>query len=137
MNWKRSISSVRKSPLFSVLVYAAFLYVVFSPGHSKHFLHPTFGEFIPNVIESFALSFSIVGVRELNRLGYRELGGTLVLWIVPISAALLFALIVLGGYSENWLCGVIAIFAVPFPVALYLNRKRNKSTPQATIANAR
>ncbi len=128
MSWKKL--------LVSVLSYAALLFVFFMFRYSKDVLHPDSGVFIKNVLESFALSLSIVGGRELDRLGHRRIGGMLILCIVPILIALFFVLIIRGGYSENWFYAVFALFAVPFPVALYLNRNQKKSAPQPTIDNA-
>jgi hypothetical protein len=117
-------------------MYAALSFVVFSFRYSKDFLHPGFGVFIENVIQSLTLSLGIVGRQELDRLGHRRVGEILIFCIIPISIALFFVLIFRRGYSANWFCAGFTLFAVPFPVALYLNRKRPESTSQPKIVNA-
>ena len=127
MNWKKTLPSV--------LLYAAFLFVFFMFRYSKDVLHPDSGVVIENVVESISLSLGIVGGQELDRLGHRWIGGLLIFCIVPIFVALSFLLIREGKFNHVWGCAFLALFAFPFPLALYLNQKQSKSNPQQTSAN--
>jgi hypothetical protein len=122
-----------KKLLSTVLLYAAMLYVGFSFRPWTDFLHPSSGVVVANVIASLALSLGIVGDRELDRGGHSRI---LIPWVI-LASIITFPMVLWGRFSEVWFCASFALFAVPFPVALYFNRKRNKSTPQPTIANAR
>ena len=127
MNWKKLLSSV--------LLYAAGLFVFLMFGHPKDVLSPGHGVFVANVIQCFAVSLCIVGGQEFDRLGHRRVSGILIFCVIPISIALFSVLIIRGEYSVNWLYAVSALFAVPFPVALYLNRRQPKSISQPTTPN--
>jgi hypothetical protein len=93
-------------------------------------------DYVLDAVSAIALSFGFVGGHELDRLGYPRVGSALACCIIPISIALFFVLIVWGGFSEHWFNAAIALFAAPFPVALYLNRNQSKSTSQPAIDHA-
>jgi hypothetical protein len=127
MDWKKTLSSV--------LVYAACLFVFFMFRYSKDVLHPDSGVLIENVFQAFSLSLCIVGGQKLDRLKRERVSAALIFFIIPLSLALSFVLIVEGKFSHAWSCAFFTLFAIPFPVAIYLNRKQTKPTALPTSAN--
>jgi len=93
--------------------------------------------------ESIAFSFFFVGNEELRRGGHRRvlrvLGGCLIIWfainLILFGIAALCNTTMLDLVTRYTLYPLWLTFAAPFPFALYLNRNKNKSTPQQTSAN--
>lgn len=101
---------------------------------------------------AIAVSFGIVGFHELDRGGHESarristkcitiwFAITLILigifMISIISKPTISKITSLGLFFECSLYPFLALIAMPFPLALYLNRKRDKSDKQPTIANA-
>ncbi|MGA9673370.1 MAG: hypothetical protein WBQ94_29540 [Terracidiphilus sp.] len=127
MNWKKTLSSV--------LAYATCLFVFFMFRYSKDVLRPDSGVLLENVFQAFSLSLCIVGGQQLDRLKRERVSAALIFFFIPLSLALSFVLIVAGKFSQVWSCAFFILFTIPFPWAVYLNRKQSKSTPQPTSAN--
>jgi hypothetical protein len=123
--------------LSTVLLYSVFLFALSSLLHHQRRWGSPYNshDYVLDAVSAIALSFGFVGGHELDRHGHQQVRTNLVLYIL-LSFGLLSVLIIGGGYSEKWIYAVFALFALPFPVALYLNWNQTKSTSQPTSANA-
>ena len=98
-------------------------------------LHYSSRVVIQSVFAVISTSFGIVGIVKMHRGGHGKVSRILVLCNV-ILIFFSFMLIMSGGFSVNWFFAVFVLFAVPFPIALYLNRRQNKSNSDLTNADA-
>jgi polyferredoxin len=109
---------------------------------------------IRNAVTAVALVLGSIGFDRLKRGGHqrarRILRNSIIVTLLASATSLillialilfdgpsLYKMIVLGWVSEYSLYLLWLIWAASYPLALYLNRKQNKPTPQPTIANAR
>ncbi|MFZ1084691.1 MAG: hypothetical protein WAN35_06990 [Terracidiphilus sp.] len=120
--------------LSTVILYSVLIFVAVMLMHIKNISHFNFRDFIVTTLLSIIFSLFIVGIEEMDRGGHemyfykRIIGGV-------ILCLFIFYLVFWGGLSENWMLVFFLPFAVPLPLALYLNRKHKKSK-QLTIDNA-
>jgi len=123
--------------LSTVLLYSVFLFGLFSFLHhqTRRGLVYNSHDYVLDAVSAIALSLGFVGDHELDRLGHQRVRENLLLYTLMLSG-LLGVFIIGGSYSDIWFYAVFMPFAIPFPVALYLNRNNRKSTSQQTSANA-
>ena len=139
MTWKTWLSA-----FFSCL--STFLIIIgwdYLNGEVPHFGAQRYLEF---AILGVALSAGSVGFKELDRGGHRKARrNLLVLLIILLVGPLTFFFTrsrlhweVIGWNipDEYYFVPYFALFAAIFPLSLFLNRVKNRSTSQATIANA-
>jgi hypothetical protein len=127
MNWKKLLSAF--------LLYPTVIFASLSLLHRTSWgLHSSYYVCILDAFVAIALSLGIVGNQELERGGHWKVIGILTpcIFLAPV---IVFVATLWGGVSLNWFCPAFSLFAVPFPLALYLNRRQNKSTSQPTSAN--
>ena len=134
MNWK--------SLIFRFIVYAVFLFAIFFSISQKHpGSHYTSRDYVQDVLSAIALSLGSIGDDLLKQCESRKfrhiLLGCALVWFVVCS----FLLFILERplrepVFEGFFGGILFLIAAQFPLALYLNRKQNKTNLQPTIADA-
>jgi hypothetical protein len=140
MNW-RSWSSEAASCLSMFLLLWGWDYL---NGKTPHF-GPQ--DYIGLLIAGAALSMGGVGLKELDRNGYRRVKHKLLGFFI-VLLVLQFSLVI---FSRNLLHRQVAgldfnhlyffapffvLWAAIFPLSLYLDRKKNKSLSQTAVPNA-
>ena len=109
---------------------------------------------IEDALGAIAISFGIVGIRELNRGGHRRavriLGNCISVWFGVYLILLGIMILISKTFGiefitkstptellfEYSLYAFLALIATPFPAALFLKRIQSKSTSQSKIVNA-
>ena len=131
MNWKK--------PSSNFLVYAGVQLAILALSSWKSY--PRFRlydfkshEFIECALGIVAINLGMAGRKILSDCAPRKVRSFLFFWILVLFLALL-ELIARGERADGLFYTVLVLLAVPFPVALYLNRKQSKSPSQSTIAN--
>jgi len=131
MNWKRLSSDF----LLILGMQIAVVMLIFWKSFPNFRFHDfTSHEFTKYVVGAVAVSIGWVGRGILNRGRNRTVSRITPVGMV-LSIVLLCMSIDLGGRATAWFYPLLALLAFPFPLALYLNRKQSKSTPQPTSAN--
>jgi hypothetical protein len=133
MNWKKL--------LLHFFGYAATIFGMFSLGlWSSRELRFNVSYWICDAITALAIAAGVIGAQELNRGGHwkgRRLYWSAYYVVLGISfSGALYTKAPLG--SALVICCILisAISLIPLPLALYLNRKQNKSTSQPATNNA-
>ena len=134
MNWK--------SLIFRFIVFAVFMFAIFfSIGHKNLGSNYTSRDYAQDALSAIALSLGSIGDDQLKQLESRKIRhillGCALVWFVVCS----FFLFILerplrGPVFEGFFGGILFLIAAQFPLAVYLNRKQNKSNSQPTIADA-
>jgi hypothetical protein len=137
MNWKESLSTF--------LIYVGINFPVFYLTNWKDGkLHFDPHYLIKDALAAIALGLLIVGLQELRRGGHqrarRILWKCYFIWIAIFIDLLCVAIAYKATSVElamdYFLDFSLVLAAVPFPLALYLNRKQNTSTSQPITNNA-
>jgi len=123
MTWKNILL-----PILMVILSAVMIFVLYGSQHT-----------IMNTIEAIALAMGVVGSSKLREGGHKEISYYLISSAFIWSAICVLLLLVFKNPMWNHFnlltYGFFVILATQFPVALYLNRNRNKSTSQQTSAH--
>jgi hypothetical protein len=113
-------------------------------GKAQYFgTHP----FIINLILVIGMSLAMLGFDELKRGGHRKVRRILLvcltlllisLFILSYASIRLHWKMITGKDFADiyWFIPIYVLAVASFPIALYLNRRQNKSTSQAAIDNA-
>ncbi|MGA7833024.1 MAG: hypothetical protein WCA21_18875 [Terracidiphilus sp.] len=112
------------------------LLLIFQSSHNFH-------DFIRQTLELTALCLGYVGLEELGRSGHKKLYRILRSCLFLLFVAMLTLIGLLAHYKitacdfviDDSLYLFLVLFTTLFPLSLYLNRNRNKSTSQQTSAN--
>jgi hypothetical protein len=140
MNWRSWASEVFScSILFLVLVGWDYL-----NGKAPH---PSAQDYIWIVILIAAVSIGGVGFKELDRIGYRKVKHKLLAFFIALLVLPIITFFIIRNLLHLQIAGLdlayryfvipfFILWAAVFPLSLYLNRRKNKSTSQSTVANA-
>jgi hypothetical protein len=119
-----------------LMISVAILVILTQRLATNELLHFSIRLLIEGLVPAAAIFLGIIGHVKLYRDGHRA-ERRILARITLFAFGLTFVVIEAGGFSDSWFCASFAIIAIPFPVAFYLNRNRNKPTPQPTTPNAR
>lgn len=129
--------------LFTVLMGSVFMFTLLFCLNkkgvvSKYYLHDYFQE----AIYALVISLNIIGGEELKSSGNKKYANILFkssfIWV---GVSLLYMLIVFKNINQNsflpvMLYGFALLISMPFPLALYLNFRKKKSSTESTVADA-
>jgi hypothetical protein len=134
MNWKRLLTH-----LF-VLTVALFAFLSLTHQERVGVIYGSFDR-IQDAAGAFAIALGIVGGDELKRSGHRKVTPVLLgcgfAWFLVCSFLIYISKRPLRwSIVEALFIGMMLLIASQLPLALYLNRRQNKSTSQTTTDNA-